>query len=401
MPELPEDPFATVSAALADAQALGDQDLVDALTDAAHAIRALQATQAALITEVDARIRALGYRMSGTAETVAVTLAMSPRSAEHLTDLSVELCSRPVVWTGLAEGRIDATKAQRILVELREVPDPRREHLELLALDYATDHTPHQLRRYLLGLTCDHDPDATLRKKALDNRGVSITARGHGMADIAGYVSAEVAEAFMQALETLADSPDCADPYGQGDQRSKDQRRADALAGFLTTHCTYQITVDVIIPADTLIGDNDYGAASKRLGPLTSELARSLCFSPDARWRRLVTDPLTGRLVDMNATTYRIPERIRNAVKARDLTCRFPGCHRRAEYADCDHIIPWPTGKTRATDLAGMCRHHHRVKTHSAWKVTHDPTTSSHDLTWTSPLGTIHRTTAHNYHRRD
>ena len=401
MPEIPEDPFPSVSATLADARALDDQELVDELTDVTRSIRALQAKQAAIIAEVDSRIRSLGNPMSGTAETVAVTLAMSPRSAEHLTDNSVELCSREVVWAALAQGRIDLTKAQRIVDELHEVPDPRREYLELLAIEYALDHTPHQLRRYLLGLTCDHDPDATLRKRALDNRGVSVTPRGHGMADISAYVSVEVAEAFMQALEKLAASPECADPYAQGDARTKEQRCADALAGFLTAHCTYRINVDVVIPADTLIGDNEYGAESKRLGPITSELARTLCFSPDARWRRLVTDPLSGRLVDLSAETYRIPERIRRAVKARDLTCRFPGCHRSAEYADCDHIVPWPKGKTRATDLAGLCRHHHRVKTHSAWKVKHDPSTPHHDMVWTSPLGTVHATTAHNYHRRD
>ncbi|HNO15997.1 MAG TPA: hypothetical protein PKH30_07595, partial [Actinomycetota bacterium] len=94
MPEIPEDPFPSVSATLADARALDDQQLVDELTDVARSIRSLQAKQAAIITEVDSRIRALGYPMSGTAETVAVTLAMSPRSAEHLTDVSVELCSR-------------------------------------------------------------------------------------------------------------------------------------------------------------------------------------------------------------------------------------------------------------------------------------------------------------------
>jgi len=401
MPELPVDPFPSVSAALADARALGDQELVDELQAVSSEMRGLQARQAAVVTELDARIRAASHSMSGSAETVAVTLVMSPRSAEHLTDDSVHLCSREVVWAALAEGRIDWTKAQRILDELREIPDPRREHLELLALEYAEDHTPHQLRKYLLGLTCDHDPDDTLRKRALDNRGVSIIPRGHGMADVCAYLSAEAAEAFMQALQALADSPDCPDPHGQGDARTRDQRRADALTGFLDAHCTYQVTVDVVIPADTLIGDNEYGAETRQLGPIPSELARQLCFSPDARWRRLVTDPLSGRLVDLSAQTYRIPQHIRNAVKARDLTCRFPGCHRRAEYLDCDHIVPWPTGRTRAVDLAGLCRHHHRIKTHSAWQVRHDPSIPRHDLIWTSPLGTQHTTTAHNYHRRD
>ncbi len=402
MPELPEDPFASVGATLADARALDDQQLVDELTGVACGIRALQAQQAAIITEVDSRIRALGYPMSGTAETVAVTLAMSPRSAEHLTDISVELCSREVVWAALADGRIDWVKAQRIIDELHEVPDPRREHLELLAIEYALDHTPHQLRRYLLALTCDHDPDATMRNKALDNRGVSVTPRGHGMADINAYVSVEVAEAFIQALEALAAKPDCPDPYLQGDHRTKDQRCADALAGFLTAHCTYQINVDVVIPADTLIGDNDHHAESARLGPITSELARTLCFSPDARWRRLVTDPLTGRLIDMSTEKYRIPERIRNAVKTRDLTCRFPGCHRQHRIRRLRPVIPHPQRPNLHHQPRRLCRHHRTDQTQFALEShTTDPNTPRAS-TWPGPdpPGTI-RTTAHNYHRRD
>ncbi len=367
------DPFGRLDVALEDARALDDQDLLDAIGDLERRKRSVEAQSAVLVTEMNRRIEHLGYLVSGSADTLAVLLAISARSADHQLDAGVTLCSRPLVWAALQSGRIDRTKASRIVDELADVPDPAREQLELIALEYAETHTAHQLRRRLLELTCEHDPDEELRDQAVDKRGVWITPRGHGMADVYAYLSAEHAEAFAQALQQLADSPDCADPYEQGDARTADQRRADALVGFLAAHTTWQVNVDVVIGADALIGDNDLTAHVKRLGPIGSDLARDLCFSPDARWRRLVTDPLSGRLIDMSATSYRIPERIRNAVKARDVTCRFPGCHQPAEYFDIDHIVPWPRGKTQVCDLAGECRRHHRVKTHSAWKVAHDP----------------------------
>jgi hypothetical protein len=400
MAELPTDPFPSVSAALAAARRLDDQELIDTILDAEKQIRARQAQAAVLATELHQRIEKLGQPLSGAADTLAVTLTVSPRSADRLLDTSLGLCDREVVWAALAEGRIDRAKACAIVRELEDIPDPRREHLELLAIDYAATHTGHQLHKHLLRMTCEADPDDTLRKKAVDNRGVWITPRGHGMADVHAHLSAEHAEAFIQALRQLAASTDCPDPYQQGDTRTPDQRRADALTGFLVQHTSWDIHVDVVISADTLIGDNDWTPQIRQLGPVASEIARDLCFSPDARWRRLVTDPLTGTLIDMSSTNYRIPQRIRDAVKARDLTCRFPGCHQPAEYLDCDHIIPWPDGKTRPADLAGECRRHHRVKTHSAWTVHHDPASPTHDMVWTSPLKTRHRTTAHNYHRR-
>jgi hypothetical protein len=55
---------------------------------------------------------------------------------------------------------------------------------------------------------------------------------------------------------------------------------------------------------------------------------------------------------------------LREFVKARDLTCRIPGCDRPADFGDLDHTIPWADGgPTHASNLHGKCRHHHMVKT--------------------------------------
>lgn len=399
MSDLPTDPFPPVAAALAHAGGLDDHQLVDALQEVQRHRCRLDAEQAVLVAEVHRRIEAMGYPLSGAADEVAAALVISPRSADRLLDTSVDLCDRGLVWTGLATGRIDLPKARLILAELADVPDPERADLELVALGYAEAHTTHQLRTKLLRLTLDGDPGETLRKEALDRRGVWITPRAHGMADLCAYLSLEHAEAFMQSLEQLASAPDCADPYEQGEGRTADQRRADALAGYLEAHCSWTVHADVIISADALAGDTDWTPELKRRGPIAAEVARRLVWSADARWQRLVTDPATGALVDMAADTYRIPKRIREAVKARDLTCYFPGCHQPAEYFDIDHIRPWPRGRTRPDDTAGGCRRHHRVKTHSPWRVTQHPGPRA-DRVWTSPLGRTYGTRAHDYRHR-
>ncbi len=395
------DPFPSVSATLARARALDDQELCDEVQAAERAIRKMHAEMAALTAEMQSRITAMGYPLSGASEEFATLLAISPRSADHRMGTAVALCEREVVWGALHDGRIDLPKANVILDVLAEVPDPRREELELIAIGFGEEHTTHQLRKKLLSLTVENDPDEALRKEAIDRREVWIEPAAHGMAHVGAYISAEQAEAFVAALEKMAAAPDCADPYGQGDARSKGQRLADALVGFLQEHVDVQVTVDVVISADQLVGDNDWTPESKRLGPIGSEVARDLCVSPDARWRRLVTDPVTGELVAMGTAAYRIPAHLREAIKARDVSCRFPRCHARAEFFDCDHIVPHPAGETCADNLAGLCRRHHRTKTFSAWKVERDPRAPRHELVWTSPLGRTYLTTSRRYTRNE
>ena len=92
---------------------------------------------------------------------------------------------------------------------------------------------------------------------------------------------------------------------------------------------------------------------------------------------------------------------LREAIKARDVSCRFPGCHSRAEFFDCDHIVPHPEGETCSANLAGLCRRHHRTKTFSTWKVERDPLAPRHELVWTSPLGRRYRTASHRYARNE
>jgi hypothetical protein len=336
-----------------------------------------------------------GYLNGATAE-LGVLLAVSTRSAQHLVGTAYELTARPVVWQGLFDGLIDAGKARKIVTLLDEVPDPEREALERLAIGYATDHSAAQLHRRLLRWTCDEDPEETLRRQAVDRRHVAVIPAGHGMAWVSAYLSAEHAHTVMAGIDALVADPGCPDPYGQGEDRSADQRRADALIGFLDRHTDWSTDVLVVIPADMLMGVETSGATLNG-SACTRSLALHLAWSPDARWTRLVTDPLTGILTDVGRTTYAFPKAMRDAIRLRDVTCRFPGCALPAEFTDTDHIIPYTTSRrTRPDDAACECRSHHRIKTFECWTLS----TTGHygdTMTWRGPFGTTATTTAHDY----
>ncbi len=340
-----------------------------------------------------------GFRDAAIAE-VGLLMGITTRAATRRIDAATALTSRGQVWLALYDGVIDAAQAHKIVALLAEVPDPLREELEAKAIAYAQGHTTSQLHKKLLALTCDNDPDETMRKEAVDRRGVEIIKGPHGMDTVVIHCSAEQAEAFMQTLDHRARRPDVPDPYDQGEDRTLTQKRADVLTGFLDDHCVYDIEVNVLIPADMLMGVETRGA-NLNGSPCTHALAVHLAWSPDARWTRLVTDPLTGVLMDVGRTKYKIPKHVRDAVRLRDQTCRFPMCDNKAEYTDTDHVIPHRLSNT--TDPSGLepeCRCHHRGKTFGHWTLT-TTSTFAMDTTWTGVLGHSYTTRPPDQYRRD
>jgi hypothetical protein len=128
-------------------------------------------------------------------------------------------------------------------------------------------------------------------------------------------------------------------------------------------------------------------------GPIPASLARDT--AADGVWQRLVTDPLSGTLLDHGRSTYHPPAGLADHVRARDVYCRFPGCRRTAADAELDHIVAWSDGgTTRDHNLGAYCSHHHRLKHHAGWQVHANPDGS---LTWTTPTGHQHTTTPHDY----
>jgi hypothetical protein len=224
------------------------------------------------------------------------------------------------------------------------------------------------------------DPDAIRERRAAaeDDRHIGIRALDNGMAEVYGKVAAAVAAVFDQRLSQLATRVCASDP------RTLDQRRADALAALTqgaALGCTCgqpdcpttatgggrggtQVVVNVIAGEDTVHGDSDQPGYLDGYGVIDAEQVRRLAAA--AASLRGVADPLTTLA---EALRYQPSAALERAVRCRDLTCRFPGCGRRAAICDLDHSVafnhqdPASGGLTVITNLKCLCRLHHRLKT--------------------------------------
>jgi hypothetical protein len=142
--------------------------------------------------------------------------------------------------------------------------------------------------------------------------------------------------------------------------------------------------IQVVIPFDTLTGAAEHPGELVGYGPIPAPLAREI--AADGVWKRLITDPLSGTLLDHGRTTYRPPAALADHVRARDVHCRHPICRRRAVDAELDHAVAYADGGTTAHDnLYAACGGHHHLK-HGApgWSVEQHP---DGRITWTTPTG--------------
>jgi hypothetical protein len=108
--------------------------------------------------------------------------------------------------------------------------------------------------------------------------------------------------------------------------------------------------------------------------------------------------PVIDLNTELTAQVYKVPADIREQVQLRDRACVFPGCTRPARRCDVDHIVEYDhdaeaegrpqLGPTTTSNLACLCRFHHRLKTHSAWRYT---MVEPGIFEWTSPHGHRYR----------
>ena len=152
------------------------------------------------------------------------------------------------------------------------------------------------------------------------------------------------------------------------------------------------VDISIVIEAGALLGITDLPATitSALGGPNTISAAavRELLADPaiPTSLRRLLTDPVTGHLLDRGRTTYAVTGALRDFLVARDVTCRHPGCTRPAARCQVDHAVEWADGGSTDTANTGLlCIRHHQLKTHGGWQIIESRPDGS--CTWRSPTG--------------
>lgn len=358
----------------------GRAESEDAARDAAQApgIRSFASTHEARMTEF-------------VSDEIAVLLACTPMLATHRLETAIGANAHPSLMRVWRRGAIDARKVAVIGDSLRDVDPAFADTLAEEAARYATSRTATQTRAWLTRQVLAADPGMAEVRRARANEGRHITLRpvGDGMAELCALLPGVQARQAFDTINALAQAAP------KGDARTADQRRADALMDLLTGRAEPpQVKVQVVVSADTLAGESDSPGWVPGLGPITAGEARQIVRGAGPMTcSPLIADPDTGMLADRTTGTsvepqYRPSAELDRAVRARDLTCRFPGCRRSAlgtaSGTDLDHTAPWPQGPTTWGNLAVLCRRHHRLKHSAGWQA---ELSSVGIMTWTTPTG--------------
>ena len=204
-----------------------------------------------------------------------------------------------------------------------------------------------------------------------------------------GPGAARASDAAATGPADRADRADRAGPVDRGvSGRSGGHCHAGPAAG------SGKPLVHVIVPVTMLMGLDEQPGELVGYGPIPAGLAREI--AADGTWRRLLTDPASGALLDHGRTTYTPPAALADFVRARDVYCRAPICRQLAATADLDHAVAFDDGgSTSDRNLYSGCRHHHRTKTHApGWHVEQHP---DGRVTWMTPTGHTYTSHPHDY----
>lgn len=356
-------------------------------------------------------------------EDISTALRLSPTSAQHKIDIARALTNYlPNTCSALAVGEISTAHATAIAREAasalnKGLPDSIIFELEERAIAYSEFHTPSQVGNLVRSVIAKATPREfeEIVEEAREGRTVTCYKDIDGMSTVVAILPAEGAQIVMNALEAFVLASDghriddgssarngkeenrfLGENNGDSesrDNRSKDMKRADALVEIASRYLASSLneltpqgrplTVNVTIDLPTLLGLAENPGELAGYGAIPASIAREI--AADAKWKRFITEPLTGNLLDFGRESYLPPQALRDFLIARDRRCRFPGCRRSAHLSDLDHAQSWETGgETSPKNLGALCRRHHRLKTHAGWKV---ESFSDGSCTWTSPAG--------------
>jgi hypothetical protein len=351
---------------------------------------------------------------------VSAAMNMSAMGARHLVGQAEALDTRlPKVAALLAGGEADWRTVQLVIARTELVSDDALIARLDGSLAKRIGNWQCWSRRRIINAvdaavrTVDPDAAKERRVRAHDERHISVTPGPDGMAEVRGTLPATAAALFDKRLAEIATSV-CAK-----DSRTVAQRRTDAISALcegraLKCDCGQpgcptrtaetesqggvHTVINVIATEATVAGDSDQPGYLEGYGVIDAEQVRELAESAAIR-------PVEYPSVSPEeALRYQPSTALERWIRCRDLTCRFPGCDRKAWFCDIDHTTPFnhadpaAGGLTVPWDLGCYCREHHRLKTfHGGPNGWRDEQLPDGTIVWTSPTGRKYTTSPLGY----
>ncbi|MGX1689176.1 DUF222 domain-containing protein [Microbacterium sp. NPDC055442] len=351
---------------------------------------------------------------------IALRLQLSERAVQDVARLVRDARTRlPMLWQRAEEGFLSlslvesaVTGAARLLPPFGASDDERAvsaaalRELDSRAEEWAVTVTPAGFRSRLARLldTLDARTADARHTAALRDRKVLVEHVGDGMAWVSALVPSIDAIAIKRRLTATAKHL----AKDTRETRSRDQIRADLLSAWARgtgTPTAVKTKVFVTIPATLLAsgsqangveqadagaGDGDQAGVGAGTGagvdvraglgesativghgPLSPLAAKQIFLDTNA-FHRIITDPISGVILDMDRRTYRPTTAQRDWLTLQHGTCARDGCTRLALDADIDHTTPWAHGgPTNIRQLRPLCPpdHTHRHHTKLAYRT--------------------------------
>ena len=288
----------------------------------------------------------------------------------------------PTLAQALARGEVSYAKVRA----LTRVATPETE-ARLLAVARAgtADHVERIVRGWR---RVDRRAEAREAARRHACRALHVHQEEDGMVVLRGRLEPEVGTLLVRALTTARETlyqrgragevvPRLADPVA--DPPTVAQQQADALVLLAETALhhgldpgtpgeRYQVVVHVDAPA---LADPDQPGQSVLEDGVNVSAETSRRLACDAS-RVVMRHDQDGRLLEVGARTRTIPPALRRALHHRDQGCRFPGCG--LPFGQGHHLRHWAQGgPTTLSNLALLCRRHHRAVHEEGYQVDRGP----------------------------
>ena len=320
---------------------------------------------------------------------LAIRLGMAEQTVRSQGQIAAALRERmPGLWAWFCDGDVPTANAREAAALVVELPPETWSEFESALMEPARTLAPARFRARARALRerLDPAPAAERHAAAVEQRRVWSEGDRHGMSWFGAYLPSEavaLANAHVDgiALELFRH---------EDEERTLAQLRADVVVDLLTgaqSSFSPRVSVGLMIPVMTMLGRSSEPPILEGVGPIDLETAKELAATAPSL-TRLLTDPVSGRVLQMDPNQYRTTKALRRWFSIRHCTCSTPGCGRRAEQSDLDHITAWADGgATTAANLQPLCRPHHSMKHQTKWRVDQPP--GADRARWTSPTGHV------------
>jgi Domain of unknown function (DUF222)/HNH endonuclease len=327
---------------------------------------------------IGAHDRTLAWKTEGARsekEWLAAHCGTSMGEAAGRAETARRLAQLPATTQALADGNISAAQARVAATAARDLPSQTIDGLDRLVATRGAGTDAAQLRSVVDDYAHAVAPEslAARQERAWRSRRLNLTRTPDDGARLDAKLDKVGAETVLAALAPLAA------PQGERDDRTPEQRRADALvelarrsldAGGLPEVGGVRPHVTVVVDLPTLLGAQGAAPAQlDRFGAVCGQTARRLAC--DAGVSRVLTNG-PSQIVDVGRATRTVSPAQRRALAVRDQGC--VGCHAPLAWCEAHHLIHWVNnGPTNLDNLVLLCtRCHHNVHERK-WQLAHEP----------------------------